>query len=250
MKSAFPALPLVILLFFPIQLLFAQKSNPNPGQNQAKITQEFIESQMNEAKKGIGSNREIEGSPYYREDWNPGYFIKTNDKATSSYPMRFNINKNQLEFKFDENTLYIASPKPIKGFVLTPKNGPIITFKQGYDIPNSNISQNTFVQVLHDGKTKLLLHHRNRLLKGHSKDMFTGKITDRYISESNYYLIDENGQAEQVKLREKDLLKKLAKSLKTQLKTFIDKNKLNLKSEEDVITLLAEYDRFLSESLN
>ena len=245
MKQIYKIFFLALLLSVSAKPVQSQKSNPIPDQTQARITTEFIESRMYEATKGINSNREIEGSPYFNENWEPGYFIKTNGKGTKKYPMRLNIYKNQLEFKFDENTIYVASPKPIKGFVLNAYNGSDLLFMKGFDIPNSDVSQKTFLEVLHDGKTKLLVHHSCKFNEGHSKDMFTGKFTDRYVSTSNYYLMNATGQFEQVKLREKDILKTL-ESRGDELKAFIDQKDLNLKKEEDVITFLVEYDRRLS----
>ena len=247
MRHTYIILFLALLLSVSAKPVQSQKSNPIPDQTQARITTEFIESRMYEATKGINSNREIEGSPYFNENWEPGYFIKTNGKATKMYPMRLNIYKNQLEFKFDENTIYVASPKPIKGFVQTAKNGSDILFMKGFDISNGDVSQKTFLQVLHNGKTKLLLHHSCRFNEGHSKDMFTGKFTDRYVSTSNYYLMNVKGQFEQVKLKEKDILKTL-ESRGDELKAFIDQKDLNLKKEEDVITFLVEYDSRLPKS--
>ena len=248
MKETYILFFSVLILSISAKPVFSQHSNPVTGQTQARITTEFIESRMYDAIKGINSDTEIEGSPYYDENWQPGYFIKTNGKRTADYPMRFSIYKNHLEFKFDENTPYIASPKPIKGFVLITENGSGELFKKGFEIPDEDIGQETFLRVLHDGKTKLLLHLSSKYQKGHSKDMFTGKYTDRYVSKSDYYLMDAKGQIERVKLKEKDILKKLEGS-DNRLKSFIKKNNLNLKQQEDVVALLEEYDQMLDETM-
>lgn len=246
MKQTYILFLLVLILGISAIPGLSQKTSPIPDQTQARITTEFIESRMFDAIKGINSNTEIEGSPYYNENWQPGYFIKSNGKATAGYPMRFNIQKNQLEFKFDENTPYIASPKPIKGFVLRGEDRPDVYFQKGFEIPDEDINRGTFLQVLHEGRTKLLRHHQVTFHKGHTKDMFTGKYTDKYVSKSDYYLMDAKGEAKRVKLKEKDILNKL-ESHEDQLQSFIEKNRLNLKKEEDVVTLLVEYDRLLAE---
>lgn len=244
MKQAIALFSLAFLISVNFRPVFAQ-TNPNPGETQARITQEFIQSRMYEAIKGYNKDRTTEGSPYYNESWKKGYFIKHNDRITADYPMRFNIFKNQLEFKFDENTPYIASKKPIKGFVLTPNNEPEIMFKKGFDIPDSDITGNTFLQVLYDGRTKLLVYHSSQFYKGHTKDMFTGKKTDKYVHKTDYFLTNSEGNLVQVKLKEKDILKKLGERA-NQLKSFINRNDLNLKNEEDVVTLLTEFDRMLA----
>lgn len=223
------------------------QSNPNPGQTQARITQEFIQSRMYQAIKGYNSDTNTEGSPYYNDNWEQGYFVKHNGRTTVPYPMRFNVYKNQLEFMFEENTPYIASKKPIKGFVLTPDNEQNVTFRKGFKIPDSDINSDTFLQVLYDGRTKLLVYHSIKFYKGHTKDMFTGKKTDKYVAKTDYYLTNSAGNFVETKLKKKDILNNLGESA-NRLKPFIKRNELNLKKQEDVVTLLAEYDRMMSEN--
>lgn len=223
------------------------QDNPNPEQTQARITQEFIQSRMYQAIKGYNSDTNVEGSPYYNENWQQGYFIKHNGRITANYSMRFNIFKNQLEFKLDENTHYIASKKPISGFVLRSDDEPEVTFTKGFEVPGSDINSNTFLQVLYDGKTKLLVYYSTKFYKGHTKDMFTGKKTDKYVTKTDYYLANSDGSIDRVKLKEKDILKNLG-GLTDKLKSFIERNDLNLKNEEDVVSLLAEYDRLMAQT--
>ncbi|PWG74933.1 hypothetical protein DF186_15335, partial [Enterococcus hirae] len=66
----------------------------------------------------------------------------------------------------------------------------------------------TPVQVLYNEGTglRLLAVHRVSLMKGNSKYPFTGKVTDRYISKTDYYLQTKDGKYKELRrLRDKDI---------------------------------------------
>jgi hypothetical protein len=97
---------------------------------------------------------------------------------------------------------------------------------------------NQYYEALHQGKTKLLRRYRARLDKvernGYNDNI---KYDYEYSKTEELYLQQEDGTLTPVRLNERSLLSKL-NDTKT-ARSIVKSQNLNLRSEKDVITLLA-----------
>lgn len=200
-------------------------------------------------------SKEIKGSPLIKESFENGRILFEANQASEVVPINYNAYTNQIVFiKNDE--VRILNLNGVRGFI----------FEKPADFASSDKVQEVYtlqlrdeelgfteptpVQVLYNQKTglKLLAVHRINLMKGNSKDPFTGKVTDRYIGGTDYYLQTRDGEITELRrLRAKDIMNVLGKEYKKELKSFMKKNDLDGRSQKDLAKLLAYYDSNLAE---
>ncbi|MCP9292110.1 hypothetical protein [Gracilimonas sediminicola] len=201
-------------------------------------------------------SKDVVGSPLIKDSFKNGRILFDSNKASEIMPLNFDAYRNQVLFIKDDQ-IRVLNTNNVRGFV----------FEKPADFASSDKVQEVFtlqlrneefgfreptpVQVLYNQKTglKLLALHRSNLMKGNNKDPFTGKVTDRYISDTEYFLQTRDGKITELRrLRDKDIMNVLGKKYKKELKSFIKKNDLDGKSQKDLVKLLAYYDTNIAQS--
>lgn len=171
------------------------------------------------------------GSPYFDESWKLGTVFINEDSYKRE--LRYNAFLDQIEMKekgeitslFKRN--YIRAEIANKNYII-----------EGYT-SNNQVKQGYFIE-LNKGKNRLLLRQQKELLAAQpASTSYTTDKPARFIDNETYFLkIDEN-PATEIKLKEKDILALMEEE--AELKSFIKNNKLKLKTEQEVISLLVHY---------
>lgn len=194
---------------------------------------------------------DIEGTPFLNEEFKKGRFLFTSGKQSELVPINFDLERNLILYKKDSQTMILENVK-IKGFTFEdPTNSNLSSnFQEKYTfrLPHSEFNVNglTPIQVLYDqnGAVKLFAVPRKKLVRGHKQDPFTGKVTNRYENETEYYLKTSDDEIHELrKLRAKDIIKAIGDDSKKELETFIEENDLDEKSHKDLVKLLRYYDK-------
>ncbi|HET8865438.1 MAG TPA: hypothetical protein VFM80_07045 [Gracilimonas sp.] len=194
--------------------------------------------------------KDIQGSPLIKESFENGRILFTNGKASEVLPINYDSYKNQVLFIKDRKVM-VLNTNGVKGFMfLKPEN-----FEQSdnvqevfsYQVRNEafGFSEATPVQLLYNQGTglKLINVHETSLMRGNSKDPFTGKVIDRYVSGVTHYLEKKNGEVVKLRrLRDKDIINSLDKEYRKQLKNFMKESNLDGRSQKDLAKLLTYYD--------
>ncbi len=200
------------------------------------------------------NSKDIQGNPLIKDSFENGRILFGDNKASKVMPINYDAYSNQILF-IENKQVKILNLNGVKGFV----------FEKPADFNSSDKVQEVFtlqirddalgfeevtpVQVLYNEGTglKLLAVHRVSLMKGNSKDPFTGKVTDRYISQTDYYLQTKDGEYNKLRrLRDKDIMRALDRKYRGDLRSFMKSNDLDGRSEKDLVKLLAHYDNNLS----
>ncbi len=201
-------------------------------------------------------SKDIVGSPLLKDSFKNGRILFHSNKASEIMPLNYDVYRNQILFK--EYDLVLAlNTNNVRGFVFE-KPADFASSDKVQEIFTLQIRDEAFgfseptpVQVIYNQKTglKLLALHRSNLLKGNNKDPFTGKVTDRYISDTEYYLQTRDGTITELRrLRDKDIMNVLGKQYKKQLKSFMKKNDLDGRSQKDLVKLLAYFDTNIADN--
>lgn len=194
---------------------------------------------------------EVEGTPFLNEDFKKGRFLFTSGKQSELVPINFDLERNLILYKKDGQTLILENVK-IKGFTfeIPPNSDLPASFQEKYTfrLPGNEFNVNglTPIQVLYDqnGAVKLFAVPRVKLVRGHKQDPFTGKVTNRYENETEYFLKTSDDEIHELRrLRAKDIINAIGDDSKKELNRFIDENNLDDKSEKDLVRLLAYYDK-------
>jgi hypothetical protein len=187
------------------------------------------------------SSNDVEGTPYYNEEWLKGYVLLESGKKSETVNLKYNSYTNELLFKKDGNLLAVL-PNIMKGFVLV--NGSRQTvFRNGFKSEDNDILPTHNLRIIHEGRVELVAKHDVR--QHTRRDVLGGgNQVIKYLPKKDYYLITAGGKFHDIKLKEKDILKAL-NSHQKQLKNYAKKKSLSFKNENDLRSILLEYDNLL-----
>jgi hypothetical protein len=194
---------------------------------------------------------DVEGTPFLYEEFKNGRFLFTSGRQSEILPINYDLEKNLMLYKKD-NQIMILENINIKGFSFEPH--------QDFDSSESIREQYTFqlhenefdfnepipVQILYDqnGAVKLFALHKVKFIRGNRQDPFTGKITNRYKSDTEYFLKKPGNEMHKLRrLKAKDIINAIGDDSKKELNAFIDENDLDENSQKDLIKLLTYYDK-------
>ncbi len=197
---------------------------------------------------------DVEGTPLLNEEFKKGRFIFRSDKKSEIVPINYDLERNLILFKKDDQTLVLENVD-IKGFSFETsqdsKSSESVPEEYTFRVNDKefDLTEPTPVQVLYDqnGAIKLFAVHKRKLVRGHKQDPFTGKVTNRYENETEYYLETPDQEMHKLRrLRAKDIINTIGEDSEKELNTFIDENNIDEKSEKDLVRLLAFYDKEIS----
>lgn len=186
---------------------------------------------------------DVQGSPYLQEEWAIGNVELKNGKSYKGVALKYDQVKDVLLFRNEKNEMNTFA-QPVQSFTITNRkdNQPLL-FRNGFT-PVKNGNENSFYQVLADGKIQLLV----RKVKKVREDKAYGSATTvRTIEEYTTYFIAKNGEPVIIKKNEKAVLEALGGN-STALEAYIRSNKLNVKNDEDLVKLIAYVNSLTADS--
>jgi hypothetical protein len=183
-------------------------------------------------------DRNIKGSPYYLTDSPWPSDILYDDSYYRDIPILYDIVKDEVVInRLGQNFKISLVTDKLKSFILRKHE----FIRVSLDSVNGAQLQTGFYDRLYNGKTIVLAKRRTRL----QETYVYSQINYEYIRQDMYYVIVA-GQIVQVDSKSSVL--KLFNSKKSEIKSFIRKNKLNFKSdfEKTLVAVSAYYDQLTS----
>lgn len=234
---------LLNLLLFTAGNLFAQLSGqvqtytPGVGAYTDALYNYAMGSITDKDQKSVSFDKNIEGSPYASNDFQPTSVFYGNEPSGQLY-YRYNGYNQEIEVKqqnlVGEPIRALGKDKKIKIMV----NGRPMSFKTFID--KSGVTQNGYLTLINDGKFKLY-KRLNITFKEAKKstNSFTEDIPARFTQFTEYYLESEDGKRiNEIELNNKKFLKLVETSKQESVKKFIKENKIKIKNENDIQTVL------------
>lgn len=173
----------------------------------------------------------VEGSPYLSNAWISGVVKMANGVTYSDLKLKYDMVEGIPLFMNSD-----GSPLKFVDKVAEFKLEPSMVFRSGYQEVDNN-TQQTFYQVLYDGEVSLI-KEQGKLIS-ESRAYNSASVNKKFLNFESYYLVRDN-QPVQVKKNKNAILLAL-KTKKAELEGFIDKNKLDLKQEPDLVMLVEYY---------
>jgi hypothetical protein len=197
------------------------------GQNGSATTMRFYNMPEN-------TYNVLEGSPYSSIEFKEGLILPSspNAKWISGYKLRYNTYANQLEFK-ESNVIKKVLPSDIKAFKIGES-----TYESGFPAIDK-LNQNSFYNVLYNGKVKLLKNTTTQLQEVKTADDV--KQGDKFTTYDYYYLL-ENEEMKKFFTTKKAFLKVISPAKIPSVEAFINDKKLKLKDEKDFTEVVKFYD--------
>ncbi len=221
-----------------LTVLFILTAVPLFGQIQMNDLERLKEANF---KYKFSQEFEVEGSPFYYEEWKPGHAIFENGRASNLYPLKYDIFHNRLLLQRN-GVAYLVKPNTVAGFAFV-ENGQRTVFKNGFSSGKYDIYPANYLKMLYDGEVKLAVKYVSD--KSENMDVFTGERTVYFDTEKTFYLINANGTFYEVDLEEDDILEALGK-YQNELRKYAEKHDLSFEDEEDLKMLLEHYDALAS----
>ena len=174
----------------------------------------------------------IDGSPYMYEKWVPGEIITTNGTIRAENEMNFNGLTGEIEYRENGERQELMTGSYLKVTLTTDNNNENV-FARGLH-PEFGMEM---VCLLFDG-------NRVRLVKQFSvrKEEALGSngTFETFVPITRYFLI-QKGQASQISLRQKKILKKLDQT-NLDIEAYLSEKDNKLNSESELIEFLKFYD--------
>jgi len=181
---------------------------------------------------------DVQGSPYLNDQWRTGTVKLANGQTHKDVDLKYDQVAEELIFKNSEGKAFTFR-EPVKEFSLQSPGGSEIggmIFRNGFKSTDAGTS-NTFYQVLSDGETPLLKRSVKKVME--NKPYGSATTIKTFHDVTTYYLA-KNGQPVKVRKDKKAILAALG-DYTANLEEFIRTNKLNFKSDNDLIMLVTFY---------
>lgn len=179
--------------------------------------------------KIISSNNytDVDGSPYFPKEWIEGSITLKNGKNIAYNELRYNVITGNLEFN------YTGKPYDVTNSMNEFTLGTM-KFRNGFP---STDKQNTesYYQVLHDGKQKLLCHRAANIYIEQAYNSATK--TKKLDVIETYYLQKADGKFYELKKNLKYFLIVLGDK-SNQIEEYCKKENIKLRSWDDAVRIL------------
>lgn len=177
---------------------------------------------------------EINGSPFLFDKWihgsatiSKGYYDNLELKL-DSYTSTLLFKKEEETYEFQDNILsFVLKPIPTD-------STSYLYFKKG--VSGQNLTSNQYVQVLVDGKVSL---YKSQAKSMAEVSQINKGIVQSFTKTDRYYIF-KNNTSYMVRLNKSEVLPLLIEK-QEQIGAFIDKEKLSLKKEADLVKLIQYY---------
>lgn len=177
----------------------------------------------------------MKGSPYLSKNFLPGR-IKNNTGYTKTHLIRYNIHRDVMEIKINEDEYQELKRNPEFEIRLNNKN-----FKYYRSLDGSRIIESGYFQVLEKGvKIDLLLKHETEFIPAKKIATAYGQPEPPEFKKDKkyYFYFHDDKKLERIdRLKEKKILKILL-NYKFDPRDFLKEKDLSLKKPEEVIELL------------
>lgn len=214
-------LTIVFILFFAIT--YAQN---------IQLPTEYLN---NSTLGGVNNNlpANVQGSPYINEEFVIGKVFVNENKPYAGI-LRYNAYNDGIEMKTEKGIITLLKRDYLKAEI----NGKLYLI-ESYKV-NGAIRKTYFVE-LNKGKARLLLKQGKKFVEAKpARSSYSKDQPPKFEDETSYYITLEGKAAVETKLKSKDVLAAFADHQK-ELQDFVKQNKLKLKTEAEVMQLLAYY---------
>lgn len=183
-----------------------------------------------------GKSVPVNGNPYLEEDFLPGILELNDGSKSDEVPLRYNIANDAFEVVQNTDTLSLNQPYKLKKIIYDNK-----TFIFNPSLrSDAERKYNGFFELKVDGKLSLYIKR--------NKDLMLDSFTSNYQGGSGtkeYYYVDKvsyvgkfpDSSGFLIKSK-KSFLNQFKGSQKSEVKSFIKKNKIKFKDQDDIVKVV------------
>ena len=181
-----------------------------------------------------GKNEQIEGSPYLKEEFEPGEIQLKDNTTIPEVPMRYNIYNDQIEFQYKEKTYNIGN----KNLVENIKIGTDVFIVEMYETINGE--RFGFFSLLADGETRLLAKYEMELTDKVPAKALRDPEPRKFVRENDVYYVKIGQQRIYAFGNVKKLIAYLGDH-EEELEAFAKKEKISARNPDELAKLINYY---------
>jgi hypothetical protein len=188
----------------------------------------------------------MEGTAFLNDQFVNGSLVTTDSIMFKNVPLRYNIFKDEMEFKFgdDDPPRIIGNPRSFLFFYLEDKTFAYLTF-----IENNKPGQGYF-EVLNQGACQLLVRRQTVYTEPEKARGYAESRPARFEPRRNAYYLKFGKQLPgEVNLNRRDILRVFGDK-QEDIAGYAKENKLSFRNLEDLIKMTSYYNLLIGESDN
>ena len=194
----------------------------------------------------LEDNPLIQGSPFLKDDFSDCLVQLRDDKFYSGIKLRFNLETNKVHYQDQNKKEMVALNGVIKRFYIKTLDGfDSVSYMFGCGYPESpGTTPYTYFQEYNFGQATFLRLVTKTVVE--RKTLATVDPVKQYDEKDSYYVYNSSSNR-LVKWRKgKDFILDMLGNKAIEVKKYIDENKLDCKSTEDVIRVIQFYNNLFS----
>ena len=177
--------------------------------------------------------QETAGATYLFNDWYSGSVRMADDKVYDGVQLRYDIVKDEIEYKKDSSLFRIA--QGVQEFTL-PSGTDLYIFRSGFPAVDKYTGK-SFYRIMYDGKTKLLKKYQSPI------KVEKASATREMEPDAKLYIL-KGDKLTLVTLKDKNSFLKLLSDEKNKMQYVIKEEQLEFDGDDDLAKLLEEYDSY------
>ncbi len=188
---------------------------------------------------------EAKGTPFLFDNWYVGYGIYNGGGKSEPQLMNYDIHQNNVVYKTSEssNNIMILQDTSFKGIILKNEANEILLSKiPGYDFEKSKKDEK-YYEIASPPSNSVIIEY-NKKLDDPNASGWTSSTNNSYNAEykfkMNYYVLNRNNKYEEVKLKNKSLIKTF-KDKKDKIEKYIEDNNIDIESPADMVPVVEYY---------
>lgn len=174
----------------------------------------------------------VQGSPYFNKEWNKGNLYDVKDQILPHASINFNGESGLLEILEDEKTIQLNQN-------LYNRVEIMVDGKKQVFVNRITPVDLTYYRAVYQSEIMQFLERFESTLKEEEVATYgASKSRSKFVNKTKHYIF-KDGKMTEVTRNNKKLVDQLKSA---RLKSYIKKNKLNLKKDEDLVKALAYYE--------
>ena len=185
----------------------------------------------------------VKGTPYLYDQWKPGNVYLTDNTLIKNVYIKFNIYSDDLLYlNSTSGDSLIINQSLIQKFEIFDELSRDSVLMEEMRLKPGKSEKKTFVRVIYGGKSKFTVKYIKTFIRAHYKGAYAaGNKYDEYTDDYQYYIMNNENKLTKLKLNKKSVIKILSDK-EDKIKAFVNKKKLTLDNENDVVQVLEYYD--------
>lgn len=202
---------------------------------QARSNDPLNEGDYPKSVETLNEDTDLTADPYFSSDWIEGQVELDGGTEYQNVSLRYDIHNNQLLVKQDGRPAPLEQEN-VRSFTLgPPRLSNLARFERAEYLGIDKVPDDQFVQVLHEGETKLLaVHHKDAVTAG-GEEAFSDTQTD-------YYYVSPRGKVSSFEPNRASIVK-LFSDKEEAVDEYITEATIDFDSAADLARIVIFYER-------